>query len=168
MKNLLKISSGHLFSEIFRITLLKFNFFLTAGIIFFQIRNLMLSLNLKLCLAVSRGGMVYEKPFKDILWSLIFRNFRITLLKFNFFLTAGIFFFQIRNLMLSLNLKLCLAVSRGGMVYEKPFKDILWSLIFRNIPNYVTEIQFFSDGWNLFFSNQEFNAVIEPEVVSCS
>ena len=35
-------------------------------------------------------------------------------------------------------------------------------------PNYVTEIQFFSDGWNLFFSNQEFNAVIEPEVVSCS
>ena len=27
MKNLLKISSGHLFSEIVRITLLKFNFF---------------------------------------------------------------------------------------------------------------------------------------------
>ena len=128
----------------------------------------MLSLNLKLCLAVSRGGMVYEKPFKDILWSLIFRNFRITLLKFNFFLTAGIFFFQIRNLMLSLNLKLCLAVSRGGMVYEKPFKDILWSLIFRNCPNYLTKIQFFSDGWNHFFSNQEFNADIEPEVVSCS
>ena len=41
--------------------------------------------------------------------------------------------------MLSLNLKLCLAVSRGGMVYEKPFKDILWSLIFRNCPNYVTD-----------------------------
>ena len=70
--------------------------------------------------------------------------------------------------MLSLNLKLCLAVSRGGMVYEKPFKDILWSLIFRNCPNYLTKIQFFSDGWNLFFSNQEFNADIEPEVVSYS
>ena len=63
MKNLLKISSGNLFSEIFRITLLKFNFFLTAGIIFFEIRNLMLTLNLKLCLTVSRGGMVYEKTF---------------------------------------------------------------------------------------------------------
>ena len=64
--------------------------------------------------------------------------------------------------MLSLNLKLCLAVSRGGMVYEKPFKDILWSLIFRNCPNYVTKLQIFSYGWNLFFSNEEFNAVIEP------
>ena len=63
--------------------------------------------------------------------------------------------------MLTLNLKLCLTVSRGGMVYEKPFKDILWSLIFRNCPNYVTEIQFFSDGWNHFFSNQEFNADID-------
>ena len=83
----------------------------------------MLTLNLKLCLTVSRGGMVYEKPFKD---------------------------------------------SRGGMVSEKPFKDILWSLIFRNCPNYVTEIQFFSDGWNHFFSNQEFNGDIEPEVVSYS
>ena len=168
MKNPLKISSGHLFSEIVRITLLNFNFFLTVGIFFFQIRNLMLSLNLKLCLAVSRGGMVYEKPFKDILWSLIFRNCPNYVTKLQFFLTVGIFFFQIRNLMLSLNLKLCLAVSRGGMVYEKPFKDILWSLIFRNCPNYVTKLQFFSDGWNLFFSNQEFNALIEPEVVSCS
>ena len=110
MKNLLKIFSGHLFSEILRITLLKFNFFLTAGIIFFQIKNLMLTLNLKLCVTVSRGGMVYEKPFKDILWSLIFRN----------------------------------------------------------IPNYITEIQFFSDGRNHFFSNQEFNADIEPEVVCYS
>ena len=110
MKNLLKIFSGHLFSEILRITLLKFNFFLTAGIIFFQIKNLMLTLNLKLCVTVSRGGMVYEKPFKDILWSLIFRN----------------------------------------------------------IANYVTEIQFFSDGWNHFFPNQEFNADIEPEVVCYS
>ena len=73
-----------------------------------------------------------------------------------------------RNLMVTFTLKLCLTVSRGGMVYEKPFKDILWSLIFRNCPNYVTKLQFFSDGWNLFFSNQEFNAVIEPEVVSCS
>ena len=39
---------------------------------------------------------------------------------------------------------------------------------FQKFPNYVTEIQFFSDGWNHFFSNQEFNAIIEPEVVSCS
>ena len=36
MKNLLRISSGHLFSEIVRITLLNFNFFLTAGIFFFS------------------------------------------------------------------------------------------------------------------------------------
>ena len=46
------------------------------------------------------------------------------------------------------------------MDYEKPFKDILWSLIFRNIANYVTEIQFFSDGWNHFFPNQEFNSFV--------
>ena len=128
----------------------------------------MLTLNLKLCLTVSRGGMVYEKPFKDILWSLIFRNCPNYVTEIQFFLTAGIIFFQIRNLMVTLNLKLCLTVSRGGMVYEKPFKDILWSLIFRNCPNYVTEIQIFSDGWNHFFSNQEFNADIEPEVVSYS
>ena len=47
--------------------------------------------------------------------------------------------------MVTLNLKLCFTVSRGGMVYEKPFKDIPWSLIFRNCPNYVTEILIFSD-----------------------
>ena len=129
----------------------------------------MLTLNLKLCVTVSRGGMVYEKPFKDILWSLIFRNIPNYVTEIQFFSDGWNLFFQIRNLMLSLNLKcVCFTVSRGGMVYEKPFKDILWSLIFRNIPNYVTKLQFFSDGWNLFFSNQEFNAVIEPDVVSYS
>ena len=112
MKNLLKISSGHLFSEIVRITLLKFKFFLTAGIIFFQIRNLMLTLNLKLCLTVSRGGMMYEKPFKDILWSLIFRNCPNYVTEIQIFSDGwNHFFFQIRNLMVTLNLKLCLIVS---------------------------------------------------------
>ena len=113
MKNLLKISSGHLFSEIVRITLLKLNFFLTAGIIFFQMRNLMVTLNLKLCFTVSRGGWCMKNLLKISSGHLFSEIVRITLLKFNFFLTAGIIFFQIRNLMVTLNLKLCLTVSRG-------------------------------------------------------
>ena len=64
--------------------------------------------------------------------------------------------------MVTLTLKLCLTVSRWGIVYEKLFKNILWSHIFRNCPNYVTEIEFSSDSWNKNFSNVEFNGDIDP------
>ena len=70
--------------------------------------------------------------------------------------------FQIWNLMVTLTLKLCLTVRRWGMLYEKLFKNILWSHISRNCPNYVSEIEFFPDGLDKKFSNLEFNGDIDP------
>ena len=47
-------------------------------------------------------------------------------------------------------------------MYEKVFKDIVWSHIFRKYRNFVTLIEIFSDGLDKKFSNLEFNGDIDP------
>ena len=70
--------------------------------------------------------------------------------------------------MVTLTLKLCLTVSRWGMLHEKVFKDIVWSHIFRKYRNFVTLIENCLDGWKKKISNLVFNGDIDPNLLSYS
>ena len=59
-------------------------------------------------------------------------------------------------------------------MYEKVFKDIVWSHIFRKYRNFVTLIENSLDGWkkkifkNIMWSNLVFNGDIDPNLLSYS
>ena len=53
-------------------------------------------------------------------------------------------------------------------MYEKVFKDIVWSHIFRKYRNFITLIENSLDGWKKKISNLVFDGDIDPNLLSYS